>query len=154
LYKLKEGEQSDPKQKKVTVITKRPKDRNIKAIYESISDPPNYRVEVSDVVFKCDESKFAFVKTEFWSASNELVNLLVVQEIKFSEFPSGSPFGTLQQIVCDRPYGGIGIRIELTKWSDLSIAEVFNNSPAEKAGLKVHDVISRIDNEAVNNWTT
>lgn len=58
----------------------------------SIPDPPSYRVEVVDLVLKCDEAKFAIDNSEFWSASNELVNLLVVEPavMKFSEFQIGS----------------------------------------------------------------
>jgi hypothetical protein len=157
-YKPNESEQSDSNQKKVTVIFKRNKDRNVKDLLKldtSIPDSPSYRVEVFDLVLKCDEAKFAIDNSEFWSTSNELVNLLVVEPemIKFSEFQVGSPFGTLQQIFCHRPYGGIGIRIEPTNGL-IGVVDVFDNSPAEKAGLKVHDVISRIDDEAVNNWTT
>jgi uncharacterized caspase-like protein len=158
-YKPNESEQSDPNQKKVTVIFKRNKDHNVKEFLDpgtSIPDPPDYRMEVNDLILKCDESKFMIDKTEFWNASTQLVRLsfyLDITKAKFSDFQIDSPFDTLQQIFCHRPYGGIGIRIEPTNGL-IGVVEVFDNSPAEKAGLKVHDVISRIDDEAVNNWTT
>jgi PDZ domain len=157
LYKVNETEQKDPNQKKIIAILKLNKDRNVKDFFApgtSIPDPPDYRVEVDELVLKCDESKYTIDKTEFWNASNELVRLLFLfpSMLKFSEFQVGSPFDTLQQIACNRSYGGIGIRIELTN-NMIGVAEVFDGSPAEKVGLKLHDIITRINDEAVNNPT-
>jgi uncharacterized caspase-like protein len=155
-YKFDESEQKDPNQKKLILVLKLNKDRSVQDFLPpgtSIPDPPNYRIEVDELLLRCDEAKFVIPRTEFWNSSNELVRLgvLLPSNVKFSEFQVGSPFETLQQIACNRPYGGIGIRIEAS--NDLiGVAEVFEGSPAEKVGLKSHDIITRINNEAVDKW--
>jgi uncharacterized caspase-like protein len=69
----------------------------------SIPKPLPYRTEVSRVVLKCDKDEFVITKTEFWSASSEMVRLAVLdpeKQVSFSEFRAVSPFATLQKIVC------------------------------------------------------
>lgn len=49
-------------------------------------------------------------------------------------------------------YKGIGIRI-LAANEGIKVVEVFNDSPAEKAGLKVNDIIIKINGEDVSDKT-
>lgn len=48
-------------------------------------------------------------------------------------------------------YEGIGVRINS---SDKSISEIFENSPAEKVGIKIGDIIIGINNEDVSGLTS
>lgn len=49
----------------------------------------------------------------------------------------------------EKPYGGIGIIISLIKdypsGPVIRVDEVLDNSPAQKAGIKIHDLITKID---------
>jgi len=51
-------------------------------------------------------------------------------------------------------YDGIGISISLTETYEIYIVEVFENSPAHKAGLAVGDIIKSINGESVENKNT
>ena len=116
-------------------------DHNVKEFLPqgiSIPDPPNFRTEVDHVLLKCNENKFAIDKTEFWSAAKELVRLGAIDRalpINFSDFKEFSPYATLQEIVCGKSYGGIGITFALDNGS-IRVTEVFSGSPAEKVGVK------------------
>jgi uncharacterized caspase-like protein len=148
----------DQCQKTVVAVLKNNEDHNVKDFFQpgtEIADPPNYRTEVDRILIKCDEDKFAIVKTEFWNASNQLVRLSVVDPdvaVQFSEIKELSPFKTLQQITCGTRYVGLGIRFKLDNGA-VHVAEVFNGSPAEKVGIKVDDIITLIDNEPVSELT-
>ena len=58
----------------------------------------------------------------------------------------------MQQIVCQNGYAGLGIRLATDKTS-IKVAEVFDASPAEKAGIKANDIITHIGNEPVGELT-
>lgn len=119
----------------------------------SIPDPPNYRFEIDDVLFKCNEKKYALDKIEFWSASNQLVRIAVPNNVIFSDIPEFSSYALQHQMYCgDQPYAGLGIRI-VSENNKFKIAEVFSGSPAEKAGLKTDDVIAGVDGTAVDGLT-
>ncbi len=134
------------------------KDRNVKDFFPqgtSIPDPPNFRTEVDEVLLKCDDNKDLIDRTEFWNSSNELVRAGLIipgTDIKFSEFQKFSAFATLQEILCAKPYGGLGIRLAQDNGST-KVSQVFDGSPADRAGLKVNDIITHIDNEPLNNLT-
>jgi uncharacterized caspase-like protein len=142
-------------QKAILFIVRWFKDHNVKDNFPqgySIPNPPNYRTEVDHVLLKCNANTFAIDRVEYWNASNELVRIQVgdgAEPVKFSEFQPISLYATLQQIYCEKPYGGIGIRITSDNQS-IDVAEVFSGSPAEKAGVKQNDIITAIDNEPVS----
>ena len=45
-------------------------------------------------------------------------------------------------------------KIETIKKSQVAVAKVLKNSPAEKAGLKSMDIIKKVDNKEIKNYTT
>lgn len=52
-------------------------------------------------------------------------------------------------------YTGVGIQIsQLLNSNEIIVSEVFKNSPAEKAGLQVGDVVKSINNISTNGMTT
>jgi len=121
----------------------------------AIPDPPNYRTEVDHALIKCDENKFAMVRGEFWSASNELVRMGIVStadQLNFSEFNPVSAFATLQRIYCGKGYAGIGVLLT-SENNSIKIAEIFANSPAEKAGVKVGDILTQVGHESIQGLT-
>lgn len=67
----------------------------------------------------------------------------------YSNFIEDEDVESFNQLV-DGLYVGVGITVQ---WRDGKsyIVDVFSNSPAEKAGLKVNDVIVRIDKKDVSN---
>jgi hypothetical protein len=133
-------------------------DRNVKDFFPagtSIPDPPNYRQEVDLILIRCEANKFAITKTEFWDASNRLVRIVFSDpavSVKFSEFIPNSPFAAMQEIFCQKGYAGVGLRLAEDKGS-IVVTEVFEGSPAAKAGVSASDVISRVDNEPVSGLT-
>jgi hypothetical protein len=147
----------NPDQVEVVTVFKNLADHNVKEFLPegySIPDPPNYRDEVDLISMRCDSNKFVIARTEFWDASNQLVRMQVLDpaQLKFSEAQSNSPIAALKEISCPKSYAGVGIRLAEDKGS-ISVAEVFEGSPAARAGVTVGDVISEIDNEPVNDHT-
>ena len=141
-------------QKEIVVILRNNEDRNVNDFYPkgiSIPDPPNFRTEVDHVLLKCNENKFLIDKTEFWSAANELVRVQAIDRglpFDFSEFKEFSPYATLQQIVCGKSYGGIGIVVTPDPNNgSLRVTQVLRGSPAEKVGIKTDDVITHVNGE-------
>jgi hypothetical protein len=64
-------------------------------------------------LLKCNENKLAIDKAEFWNVGNELVRIVAddpTGTIKFFDFQPFSPYATLQEIVCGKGYGGLGLR--------------------------------------------
>jgi len=144
--------------KEVLFIVRFFEDHNIKAFLPagtSIPDPPNYRTEVNRVLLKCDENKSAITKVEFWNTANELVRMGTLDPaapLTFSEFVPFSPFATLQEIYCGKSFGGLGLRYTSENGAT-KVVEVFNGSPAEKAGVKANDIVTHIDDESVAELT-
>jgi hypothetical protein len=69
----------------------------------SLADAPDYRTEVDRVLLKCRENKFPILKSEFYNASNNLVNVSAYdssKEIAWAAFLEKSPYEVLQRIVC------------------------------------------------------
>jgi hypothetical protein len=158
LYGPPQKGRSDPNQMEVVGIFKNFADRNVKDFFPagtSIPDPPNYRQEVDLILIRCEANKFAITKTEFWDASNRLVRIVFSDpavSVKFSEFIPNSPFAAMQEIFCQKGYAGVGLRLAEDKGS-IVVTEVFEGSPAAKAGVSASDVISRVDNEPVSGLT-
>jgi carboxyl-terminal processing protease len=69
-----------------------------------------------------------------------------------SDIKPGSTFAALEDIFCQRDYAGIGIRLADDQGSIVA-AQVFQGSPAAKAGVAANDIISEIDNEPVSGLT-
>ena len=61
-------------------------------------------------------------------------------------------YATLQEIVCGKGYGGLGLRYS-AEGSSIKVVEVFSGSPAEKAGVKANDIVTHIDGESVAGLT-
>jgi Caspase domain/PDZ domain len=158
LYGSAQKSRSDPNQMEVVGIFKNFADHNVKdflPVGTSIPDPPNYRNEVDLILIRCDANKFAITKTEFWDASNRLVRIVFSDpavSVKFSEFIPNSPFAAMQEIFCQKGYAGVGLRLADDKGS-IVVTEVFEGSPAAKAGVTVNDIISLIDDEPVGVLT-
>jgi uncharacterized caspase-like protein len=117
----------------------------------SIPDPPNFREEVDLILIGCDSNKFAITRIENWDASNQLVRMQIFDaaQVKFSEVQPNSPIAALIEISCPKRYAGVGMRLTEDKGS-IVVAEVFEGSPAAKAGVVQSNVISEIDNVSVS----
>ena len=158
LYAPAQKSRSDPNQMEVVGIFKNFADHNVKDYFPagaSIPDPPNYRQEVDLILIRCDANKFAITKTEFWDASNRLVRIVFSDpavSVKFSEFIPNSPFAAMQEIFCQKGYAGVGLRLADDKGS-IVVTEVFEGSPAAKAGVAVNDIVSQIDDEPMGGLT-
>jgi hypothetical protein len=146
-------------QKEIIFIIHNNADHNINEFLPkgvSIPDAPNFRTEVDHVLLKCNENKFATAKIEQWSATMELVRLGAIDltlPINFSDFKPFSPYAALQEIFCGKGYGGIGITFKLDNDS-IKVTKVFSGSPAEKAGVKVDDIITHINSDSVGGLTS
>lgn len=156
-YKELQGNKDVPNKKELLFIIKYAADRNVKDIFPagvSMPDPPNYRTEVDHTLLSCDENTFVTDKSEDWNASNELVRVGYTdpKTIKASEFNDISIFATLQQIVCHKSYGGLGIGLASDN-DAVKVVKVFDDSPGEKAGIRAGDIITDIDNEPVSGLT-
>jgi hypothetical protein len=157
LYELDKHRGAAGDHKELIVLIKNNADHNVKDFFPagtSIPNPPNYRNEVDRMLIRCDENKFVITKTEFWNDSNELVQLRAFDPaiIQFSEFQELSPFAILQQIVCQKRYVGLGVRLAMDNGL-VRITEVFEGSPAAKVGIKATDIITHIDRDPVNGMT-
>jgi hypothetical protein len=145
-------------QKEVVLILHNSFDHNVKEFFPagiSITDPPNFRTEVDHVLLKCNENKFLIDKTEFWSAAKELVRVQAINRelpFAFSEFKQLTPYATLQEIVCGKGYGGIGVVVE-PDHGLIRVTAVLSGSPAEKVGVKTDDVITHVNGESVGELT-
>jgi hypothetical protein len=138
----------------IITVFKNLADRNVKEFLPkdfSIPDPPNFREEVDLILIGCDSNKFAITRTENWDASNQLVRMQVFDpaQVKFSEVQPNSPVAALIEISCPKRYAGVGMRLTEDK-SSIVVAEVFEGSPAAKAGIVQNNVISEIDNVSVS----
>ena len=155
MYGSVQKSRNDPDQVEVVTIFKNFVDHNVKDFFPagtSIWDPPNYRYEVDLMLLRCDSPKFAITKTEFWDASNRLVRIVFSDpavSVKYNDFAPISPFAAMQEIFCQKGYAGVGLRLAEDKGS-ITVKEVFEGSPAAKAGVSVGDIIFRIDNEPVS----
>jgi uncharacterized caspase-like protein len=157
LYAPPRRSRSDPNQLEIITIFKNFADRNVKELFSegvSIPDPPNYREEVDLILLRCDSNKFAITRTEHWDASNRLVRMGFVDpaHVNFSEVEPTSPAAAMQEMFCKKGYAGIGIRLADDQGSVVA-AEIFEGSPAARAGIAVNDIISQIDNESLSGLT-
>jgi hypothetical protein len=146
-----------PNQVEVITVFKNLADHNVKEFLPegfSIPDPPNFRNEVDLMVIGCASNKFAITRTEYWDASNQLVRMQVLDPalLKFSEVQPSSPLAALEEISCPKSYAGVGMRLAEDKGSFV-VAEVFEGSPAARAGIVVNNIISEIDNESVSGFS-
>jgi hypothetical protein len=116
---------------------------------------PKYRIEVDHVKLKCFSNAVAITATNFFDASYNLVQLTGVDpstERKWREYPDNSPYGTLQRIVCPSNFVGIGIQV-VKDSNSLKVVKVFEETPAQKGGVKVNDVITYLDDNSVDGMT-
>ena len=57
-------------------------------------------------------------------------------------------------ITLEGEYEGLGVGISMTTNNEIIIASIYPNSPAEKAGLNIYDVITKFNDESVEGLTT
>ena len=57
-------------------------------------------------------------------------------------------------ITLEGEYEGLGVGISMTTDNEIIIASIYPNSPAEKAGLKIYDVITKFNDESVEGLST
>jgi C-terminal processing protease CtpA/Prc len=158
LYRALDGSSNDSEQKDILFAVRFFEDHNISSVLPkgtTIPDPPDYRVEVDRVTIKCNENKSLTTRVEQWNSENQLVrkvSLITTEGVIWGDFVPISHFGMIQEILCKKPYGGLGIRFELENGA-VRIDEVFPGSPAGKAGILVGDVVTHIDNVAVTDLT-
>jgi hypothetical protein len=150
---------ADPNRFEITLILKYVSDHNVKEFFPqgvSIPDPPNFGQEVDRVLISCDTNKFLVNKTEYWGSSNRLVRVFFIAS-SVGPTPSnivpGSVFAAVEDIFCQKGYAGIGIRLVEDNGSIVA-KEVFEGSPAAKAGVLANDIISKIDNEPASGLTS
>lgn len=154
---IKDGQETE-NQKEFILIIKFDSDRSVGAFLPenaSIADPPAYRTEVDRALVSCDENKFVTTKSEYWNSSNQLVYFVVAApgtEGRTAEIKAFSPLATLQTIFCKKTYGGLGIRLASDDGAT-KVAEVFDGSPAERAGVKKNDIVTHIDGESLGGLT-
>ena len=51
-------------------------------------------------------------------------------------------------------YGGLGMSIEEQQGKGITVAKVFHNTPAERAGIREGDVIVQVDTVSTRGWTS
>ena len=145
-------------QKEFVLIFRLNSDHNVMDFFPegiSIPHPPNFRTEVDHVLIKCNENKFLIDKAEYWSAANQLVRVWALNRelpFNFSEFKEFTRYAALQEIVCGKSYGGIGVMLAPDNGS-FRVAEVLSGSPAEKVGVIKDDVITHVNGESVSGLT-
>ena len=57
-------------------------------------------------------------------------------------------------ITLDGEYEGLGVGISMTTNGEIVISSIYPNSPAEKVGLKIYDVITKFNDESVEGMST
>jgi hypothetical protein len=119
------------------------------------ADLPIYRTEIDRIKLQCTTAKIFSSKTEYYNASNDLVYLTAPDPsapTNWQEFGETSPISVLQQIVCQREVGGIGIQV-LAENDSFKIVKVVDEKPAARVGLKVDDVITYVDDQPLRGLT-
>jgi C-terminal processing protease CtpA/Prc len=134
-YKLNGGDQGSA-MREATVVTK-----------------PNEETELKFTADRCLERAFLTIKTEYYDSRGNLVYLAVrdpSEESVWTNFVELSAFGVLQQIACQKSYGGVGVRLANESGATLKITEVLEGLPAQKVGLKTNDIVTQIDGQSVS----
>ena len=57
-------------------------------------------------------------------------------------------------ITLEGEYEGLGVGISMTTDNEIIVASIYPNSPAEKAGLKIYDVITKFNDESAEGLST
>jgi hypothetical protein len=104
-----------------------------------------FAYELDDFLLSCSESKSTIIGTSYYKNSLELAHISVSGPAWF-EFKEFSPIALLRNIVCNKQFAGIGIQFTFENRS-FKIVNVQQGDPADKAGIKVGDVITQIDNQ-------
>jgi uncharacterized caspase-like protein len=153
-YALSRSGKDIQEQREAVVLVKNNIDHNVKDFFPqgvSIPDPPSFRTEVDWMQIRCDRNDFAITKTEFWNASDQLVRVVALDpgaDVPYSQFQPYSVHATLQAIACPNGYAGLGVQIALDK-DAVKVTRVYDDSPAERAGIRAGDIITQISNEPI-----
>jgi hypothetical protein len=116
---------------------------------------PQYRIEVDHVKLKCFGDSFTLVRSNYFDASFNLVHLAGTDpssDLNWKDFPELSPYRTLQRIMCPSNFVGLGIQVA-KDGSSVKVVKVFEETPAQKGGVKVNDIITHLDDETVDGLT-
>ena len=71
----------------------------------------------------------------------------------YSELMSPSQLRSFNSSTGGR-YGGLGMSIEEQQGKGITVAKVFHNTPAERAGIREGDVIAIVDTVSTRGWTS
>jgi hypothetical protein len=138
----------------IIVIIRVYNDAGLKGPDGSVVDyMPKYRTEVDRLKLKCSSNVFAITKSEYFDASTNLVYWIATDpsaDINWTKFIEGSPYMLLQRMV--RPFSGLGVEVA-KDGNSIKVVRVIDKTPAEKAGVKVNDIITHLDDEAVEGMT-
>jgi hypothetical protein len=114
---------------------------------------PKYRIEVDRVKLKCSSNESAAIKSEYFDASTKLVYWTATDpsaNLQWSKYGDTSPIALLGRIVC--PFVGLGVQVAKDGTS-IKVVGVIDETPAQKAGVKVNDIITHLDDESVDGMT-
>jgi uncharacterized caspase-like protein len=139
----------------IILIIRNNNEVGIKARDGSILDHlPYYRTEVDWLKLRCLSNEFAITKSEYFDASPNLVYWMAPDpSINWQKFIETSPYALLQRIICPNQFAGrLGVQV-VKDDNSIKVVRVFDEAPAQKAGVKVNDIITHLDDGSVEGMT-
>lgn len=103
-------------------------------IYEEVKDKYYQEIEESDLI-------------------DNAINGMLKYLDKYTGYLSKADTDELQTRL-DGEYKGLGVEITMLTADEITIATVFDDSPAARAGLKVGDVLLKVNNTSLSGMTT
>ncbi len=130
------------------IVIKNFKNFSVKPIYNNVDSSneiiENYNYILDSYVDEIDPKELSD------AAIQGMYNYL---QDEYSVYISKSSTDTLQKQLNGR-YSGVGIEITMNDYSEIVVHRVFENSPAEKAGIKTGDVLLKLDDIDLSEKTT
>ncbi|MBC7471758.1 MAG: S41 family peptidase [candidate division SR1 bacterium] len=114
---------------------------------ESTSQFENRKAEILNIISKNYIDKDITNQEDVETA--ELKGIVSSLQDPYSTYFSDTEYNNFQNSL-DEKYEGIGIGFNQKKEGYI-VTKVLSNSPAEKLGLKVDDIIEKVDNEEIKN---
>jgi len=112
-----------------------------------------YTNELDHFVLNCTENSSAIMASGYYdSDSQNLIHLATTSDLKWNQHNDFSPLALLRGIICNKEFAGVGIQVDASD-GNVNVIKVVDGMPADKAGIKVGDIIKQIDNEPVENLT-